>query len=406
MKRGLILLIPLFVVGGIFFYSSNPDIKTKFDSWIGITQVDSIHNKLELDSTSSKSQQTKTSKKRAKIPKTIKPDRYASLDKYARETPDKYSRDNLVLAEYLGRRAKNDLEKARLIYSWIATHIRYDDDSFNTGNYKNQGADSVFVSRTAVCDGFSSLFKELGLLMDLEVEKISGYSKGYGYQPGDKFSSTDHAWNAVKIDGIWQLIDVTWGSGDGEEIDNRLKTTMNFDPYWFCVQPEAFIFSHLPETEEWQLINQPITLRQFEDLPFLNSSFFQMGFDSKDAFQKAISGVTKEFVETSLINYPVKVIELPIVKKIQRGRDYIFSIQSDYLESVMIYDIGNWIQFKREGNIFKIKHAPIGEKLKILVKVNWYDKEYWTIVVYDIVDEKNLTAHNSMFLQWCRDELV
>lgn len=398
MKRGLISLIFLIAGLGTFFYLTNLSIKTRLDNWIGFAQEDSIQQNSLADSIPINTQPTGKTSKKKKIPKTIKPDKYAYLDKYARQTPDKYSRSNFELAEYLQRPAKTDLEKARLIYSWIATHIHYDDDGFNTGKYRDESADSVLARRTAVCDGFSSLFQELGLLMDLKVEKVSGYAKGYGYKPGDKFSDTDHAWNAVKIDNTWKLIDVTWGSSEGETTEEGLlKSTMRFDPYWFCVPPEAFIFSHLPENKDWQLISNSITLKQYENLSFIDDTFFKLGFDSKQIFERAISGTTNEFVETFPFNYPINGAELPIDKKIERGREYTFSIESEYLESVMILDAEQWIELKREGNVFKIKYTPTGDKLKILVKANWYEREFWTIAVYEIVNQKNLTAHNKMY---------
>ena len=44
--------------------------------------------------------------------------------------------------------------------------------------------------------------------------KLSGYSKGYGYKMGQTFTGdSDHAWNAVYLDGRWHLLDSTWGSG-------------------------------------------------------------------------------------------------------------------------------------------------------------------------------------------------
>jgi hypothetical protein len=395
MKRRLILLGVL--VGlGTFFYLSNQNIRTTLDNWIGISNEDSIQGNPQTDSISSNNDPTSKTSKKKRIPKAIKPDKYAYLDKYARETPDKYSRTNSELAEYLQRPAKNDLEKARVIYSWIATHIRYDDDGFNAGKYKDQSADSALVRRTAVCEGFSSLFQELGILMDLEVEKISGYAKGYEYKPGDKFSETDHAWNAIKIDDTWRLIDVTWGSSEGETTDKGLlKSTMRFDPYWFCVPPEAFIFAHLPENKDWQLTSNTITLGQYENLSFIDDTFFKLGFDSKQIFERAISGTTNEFVETFPFDYPINGAKLPITKKIERGKEYTFSIESEYLENVMILDAEQWTELKREGNVFKVKHTPTGDNLKILVKANWYDKEYWTIAVYEIVDQKNLTTHNT-----------
>ena len=60
----------------------------------------------------------------------------------------------------------------------------------------------------------------------LEVEEISGVSKGAGYEPGmftqnpDNTDDGAHAWNKVKIDGTWFLMDATWSAGACSESQN------------------------------------------------------------------------------------------------------------------------------------------------------------------------------------------
>ena len=60
----------------------------------------------------------------------------------------------------------------------------------------------------------------------LEVEEVSGVSKGAGYEPGmftQNHDNTDdgaHAWNKVKIDGTWFLMDATWSAGACSESQN------------------------------------------------------------------------------------------------------------------------------------------------------------------------------------------
>lgn len=394
MKKVLLLLTIMIVgIGVIYSYRTDSEFKSKVDIWLGIAKYDSIDSVVNLDTVLQATQQTKKHKTRERISKKVKPDEFDRLDQYARNTPDKYSHDIADLAGYLKIPAKNDLEKARLAYTWIATHIYYDDESFNTGSYKNEEADSVLNRRTAVCDGYSSLFEKLGLLMNLEVVKIVGYSKGYGFQPGDKFSETDHAWNAVRINDSWQLIDVTWGSISSLTTGKGLKTTMDFDPYWFSAKPEEFIFSHLPEDKDWQLTSTSITLKQYEELPFLNETLFKLGFDSQKIFKNALSGDIIEFVETFPIGFPVKIIESPLARKVIRGEEYLFSVQSEYFEEVAIIDQGEWINFRKENNRFSVSYIPKGDKLKISVKINWFDKTFHTIMIYEIVDEKKLTAH-------------
>src|ERR1700752_3032669 len=136
---------------------------------------------------------------------------FDKLDEYARKAPKQYEENTKLLAEYLIIPAKSDLEKARVIYSWMATHIKYDASAFNSNKLGDQSSLSVMKKKKGVCEGYSNLMKELCGYAGLECEKVVGYSKGYGYEVGDKIKQTDHAWNVIKIEGKWKLVDATWG---------------------------------------------------------------------------------------------------------------------------------------------------------------------------------------------------
>ncbi len=116
---------------------------------------------------------------------------------------------------YLVQPCRNDLEKARVIFSWIAFNVTYDDDGFNSGRYGNNTADGVYRSGKAVCQGYSDLFQVMGRIGGLEAEMVFGYSKGFGYQPGKPIANADHAWNTIRIEDEWRLFDVTWAHGYG-----------------------------------------------------------------------------------------------------------------------------------------------------------------------------------------------
>jgi transglutaminase/protease-like cytokinesis protein 3 len=73
--------------------------------------------------------------------------RFPGLDKYARETPEEAEKSMEVLIGWLMKPASDDLEKARLIFTWIAAHVSYDDNGFNTGNYASTSPESVFRDR-------------------------------------------------------------------------------------------------------------------------------------------------------------------------------------------------------------------------------------------------------------------
>ena len=47
-----------------------------------------------------------------------------------------------------------------------------------------------------------------------------------------------------------------------------------YDEHYFLPDPEDFILEFFPYKTEWQLLESPITLEQFEQLPFVRSLFF------------------------------------------------------------------------------------------------------------------------------------
>uniref|UniRef100_A0A8W8JWX8 KY-like immunoglobulin-like domain-containing protein n=1 Tax=Magallana gigas TaxID=29159 RepID=A0A8W8JWX8_MAGGI len=101
----------------------------------------------------------------------------------------------------------------------------------------------------------------------LPVKNISGFSKAFGYSPEDHFTpltKTDHAWNAVRIDGHWRFVECTWGAGF---LDQNNSFQKKLEPFYFFTEPKHFINAHFPwkSDEEgfsklWQLLDNPISL--------------------------------------------------------------------------------------------------------------------------------------------------
>lgn len=106
---------------------------------------------------------------------------------------------------------------------------------------------------------------------DLPVKVISGFSKGFSYSPEKHFSTTtktDHAWNAVRVDGVWHFIECTWGAGYLDE-NNKFQREVN--EFYFLTDPKHFINDHFPwqsqdeggDSYTWQLLPKPISLDTF-----------------------------------------------------------------------------------------------------------------------------------------------
>ncbi len=187
---------------------------------------------------------------------------YQKVSTRSRYVPSGVTTSVPNLATYLGREASTDLERIRAIYVWVANNIRYDMRAFRNDVYPAQDAHRVLASRTAVCQGYSNLVSALGKEMGIKTFVISGYSKGYGYQKGQEFEVTDHAWNAVKLDGKWYLLDATWAA-----TKTNLPLEYDLPPQgdrYFLAEPGTFVIDHLPADPYWQLLTNPVPIEVFE----------------------------------------------------------------------------------------------------------------------------------------------
>ncbi len=209
------------------------------------------------------------------------------IDQHALNAPTSAEGNVASLAAYLVQPAQNDTEKARAIYRWITKKITYDVAAFFTSNFPSQSPASVLARRTAVCQGYSELFEALAKAAGITVVFIGGWAKGYGFHVGDGLDkATDHAWNAVKIDGTWRLLDSTWGGG---YIDTNKNYVPEFNDYYFLTPPERFIYTHLPEEQQWQVISPPYSQAQYLGLPLVKAHFFKIGLQFGNYTQGIIS---------------------------------------------------------------------------------------------------------------------
>nr|WP_093186109.1 transglutaminase domain-containing protein [Thiocapsa sp. KS1] len=211
-------------------------------------------------------------------PLLIPPDaRYAPLRQAIDAAPPRVDDDLDALAAFLGGLANDDCGRAYAIYYWLSQNIAYDTKGFFTGEFGSLTPESVLQRREAVCSGYSRLFQALATRIGLDSREISGVSKGYGWSTDGTLG--DHAWNAVRIDGQWGLIDATWGAGHLNDQNRFVRAT---DDFYFLTPPERFIYNHLPKDPAWQLLPAPISHAEFLALPDLAPAFFVRGLELMD----------------------------------------------------------------------------------------------------------------------------
>jgi hypothetical protein len=198
-----------------------------------------------------------------------------AIDLYVKNTPASATTSVQTLASYLIQPAQNDVEKVRAVYDWIAMNISYNYNEYLNPSNRDTSAGDVLQSRSSVCEGYSNLFQNIAKAAGLEVTTINGWGKGIGYSAGQQITGpSDHAWNAVKINGAWYLLDSTWGAG---YIDEQNNFVFDFDDEYFLMLPEQFIYTHFPEDAKWQLLNSPLSNAAFADLPDVQRRFFSYG---------------------------------------------------------------------------------------------------------------------------------
>jgi transglutaminase superfamily protein len=182
------------------------------------------------------------------------------------------------LARALGSSAQSDRQKAYSIYRWLGENISYNVEGLYSGDLGDNSPDAVYRSRTAVCAGYANLFQVMCEEVGLESKIVPGRSRASGNElpPSLRDSDSNHAWNAVKIDGDWQLLDPTWGAG---HVTDEKEFVRDPNDDWFLVDPKVFAFSHLPADPEWQLTSTTLTLEDFQSQPEMKPRFFNSGLE-------------------------------------------------------------------------------------------------------------------------------
>ena len=174
-------------------------------------------------------------------------------------------------------KGKSVVDRHWIVFYWIAYNIAYDTVSYFSKIYEDQTAEGVFRTRKGVCAGYANLYKYLCDRLEMPCEIVSGYAKGYGFDDRvEAPSETDHAWNAVEINGHWYLMESTWGAG---HLNNQKTFERELNAYYFLPRPIEMIYHHLPENDKWQLLQTPINMRQYMQMPKVHPTYFDLNLE-------------------------------------------------------------------------------------------------------------------------------
>lgn len=138
-----------------------------------------------------------------------------------------------VISETI-RDEMSDYDKELAIYRWLNASASYDWDhndrlaEMDPASYTPYG---VLIRGKGVCLGFATTFQLFMDLCDVECITIVGASHQ---------STSDHAWNMVRLNGEWYCVDPTW------DLSGRLRY-FNVTSDYMAGTDHQWDYDHVPE---------------------------------------------------------------------------------------------------------------------------------------------------------------
>jgi hypothetical protein len=250
---------------------------------------------------------------------------YTAIDKEALAIPTEKTKNTQDIANYILANFKTEDEKVRAIFIWTATNFEYDIDNMFAINFNEKQEDKiarVLKTRKGICENYAAVFQDISKKCGLNAHIVVGYTRQNGFT-----SFIPHGWCAVKVAGKWQLVDPTWGSG---YIDKN-KFVSKISNEFFKANPTLLIKTHMPFDPVWQLLDHPVSFRQFSD---------QDVVDKKDK---------------TIFHYNDSIALFEHQTEVERFETEISRIENNGINNAVIYDrlskIKSFVEVSRKNEV-------------------------------------------------------
>lgn len=243
-----------------------------------------------------------------------------------------------------------DYEKALAIFEYLVDRVSYDYDAFYSASSDSNNAcyylEGVFEYNRAVCDGKSKAFVLLCRIEGIECVRDWGSNLDVG---------AGHAWNYVKLDGNWYMVDTTAGDA-GTTLNvsggNKIKTELTNYEYFACP-----INAYKPDCDysaskyEYSGIWDALLLGN-DNSASLADRYFDFDLYSKEDTDFIIDNYEElNFIIDTMImasaqtEYTLQVSLSTSVDNIHRATDYAISEYQNVDYAVFSADVGYIIVF-------------------------------------------------------------
>lgn len=183
----------------------------------------------------------------------------------------------------------SNYEKERYVHDALRILTEYDGSAD-----KNQSAYSALVEGKSVCAGYARAFQYLLQQLGIPCYYCTGYS------------GENHAWNIVKLDGVYRNVDVTWDDTDPYTYDYFNKTDEEFSGTHVRTGLSVYLPACIGDSESIADRGEEMTVSTPQPTPM---SWVSRGKlpgedgDSTDKTDKTEAGVTENEIADTLEKY-------------------------------------------------------------------------------------------------------
>ncbi|MES2514406.1 MAG: transglutaminase domain-containing protein [Bacteroidota bacterium] len=125
--------------------------------------------------------------------------------------------DAVRLVKKLIKGKSGEQEKFDAIFTWVTTNIKYNYSEFYLPTASNpEQISRILKTKNTICLGYANLMDTLCKLAGIANVTVYGYAKDEFFDIHDTVYIHNHAWNAVRLDGLWYVYDATWSKGKVE----------------------------------------------------------------------------------------------------------------------------------------------------------------------------------------------
>ncbi|SDR72678.1 Transglutaminase-like superfamily protein [Polaribacter sp. KT25b] len=199
------------------------------------------------------------------------------------------------LANQIEKDFSSDADKSRAAFFWLAKNIRYNLREFYNPTKRNYSfsykseeektekikshidniVSETFRNQTGVCEEYAQSFKKICDLLKIEAEVIKGNARTSSDEIGKISNTSNHAWNAVKIDKKWIILDATWAAG----YENNGKWIRSFNDYFYDIPVNKIFKTHYPEDTIWNIRFGRMSVQEFYNQPIYSNTFLTLNTD-------------------------------------------------------------------------------------------------------------------------------